>query len=34
MGFDTDWQKMAYVLKTGEKDAPSIELNTATPIPE
>lgn len=22
MGFDTDWQKMAYVLKSGEKDAP------------
>ena len=22
MGFDTDWQKMAYVLKTGERDAP------------
>lgn len=23
MGFDTDWQKMAYVLKAGEKDAPA-----------
>ena len=23
MGFDTDWQKMAYVLKTGETDAPA-----------
>jgi Xaa-Pro aminopeptidase len=22
MGFDTDWQKMAYVLKPGERDAP------------
>ena len=22
MGFSTDWQKMAYVLKPGEKDAP------------
>ncbi len=22
MGFDTDWQKMAYVLNTGEKDVP------------
>ena len=22
MGFDTDWQKMAYVLKSGEKDVP------------
>jgi Xaa-Pro aminopeptidase len=23
MGFDTDWQKMAYILKPGEKDAPA-----------
>ena len=23
MGFDTDWQKMAYVLKPGERDAPA-----------
>ena len=23
MGFDTDWQKMAYVLKAGERDAPA-----------
>ena len=23
MGFDTDWQKMAYVLKPGEKDVPA-----------
>ncbi|MCC6241410.1 MAG: M24 family metallopeptidase [Gemmatimonadaceae bacterium] len=23
MGFDTDWQKMAYILKPGERDAPA-----------